>query len=200
MSTEFGVWVAALFTICFFTFLYKENQVFRTVEHIYVGLTAAYTVGFAYHTRIVPTVTTDILQDGKWSYILPIILGLLIYTRYFPQVSWLARYPLSFWVGYGAGMVLAFTVAPLMGQLTALMRSWVDFNAFLLWVFSLAVLIYFFFTVKREYPFIGYPAWLGRWVIVVGLGAAFGNTVLYRWTLFVGRMQFLLFDWLGIGL
>lgn len=200
MSTELGVWVAALFTICFFTFLYKENQVFRTVEHIYVGLTAAYTVGFAYHTRIVPTVTTDILQDGKWSYILPIILGLLIYTRYFPQVSWLARYPLSFWVGYGAGMVLAFTVAPLMGQLTALMRSWVDFNAFLLWAFSLSVLIYFFFTVKREYPFIGYPAWLGRWVIVVGLGAAFGNTVLYRWTLFVGRMQFLLFDWLGIGL
>lgn len=198
MSMEPVVWVAALFTLAFFTFLWKENTVFRTVEHIYVGLTAAYSVGFAYHTRIVPTIRDDILRDGHWSYVLPIILGLLIYTRYFSQISWLARYPLSFWVGYGAGVVLAFQVAPLMGQLVAMMRTWGDLNAFLLWLFSLVVLVYFFFTIKRENPAVGYPAWLGRWVIVVGLGAAFGNTVLYRWTLLVGRMQFLLFEWLGL--
>ncbi len=198
MSTELVVWIAALFTLCFFTFLYKENVVFRTVEHIYIGLTAAYAVGLAFHGRIKPTVMTEILENGYWSYILPIILGLLIYTRYSSQISWLARYPLSVWVGFGAGSVLAFQVAPLMGQLVAMMRTWADLDAFLLWLFSLAVLVYFFFTVKRDNPAVGYSAWLGRWVIVVGLGAAFGNTVLFRYTLLIGRMQFLLFDWLGL--
>ncbi len=198
MSMEPQVWVAALFTLCFFTFLYKENLIFRTVEHIYIGLTAAYTVGLAYHSRVLPTIQTDLLERGYWSYVIPILLGLLIYTRYFPQVAWLARYPLSFWVGYGAGVVLAFQVGPLMGQLVAMMRTWADLNAFLLWAFSMCALIYFFFTIKRENPAVGYPAWLGRWVIVIGLGAAFGNTVLYRWNLLIGRMNFLLFDWLGL--
>ncbi|MHB9059807.1 MAG: hypothetical protein ACYC53_13430, partial [Bacillota bacterium] len=71
-------------------------------------------------------------------------------------------------------------------------------NNVLFWVFLLTALSYFFFTVKRENKLVGWPAWFGRWVIMVGLGAAFGNTVMARISLFIGRLQFLFINWLQI--
>jgi hypothetical protein len=41
-------------------------------------------------------------------------------------------------------------------------------------------------------------AGIGIWFIMVAFGASFGYTVMARISLLIGRMQFLLHDWLGI--
>ncbi len=209
--TPTAAWVGAIATFACLSYLWAENPVFRAAEHLFVGLATGFGVVGNWDQYIKPTIQTDILKDGKFIYIVPIVIGLLIYFQYFPKMSWLARYPMSFWVGYGVGYTLAFQPAVLMKQIVDSYGSKFavsakgggiiftqTLNNILFWVFLLTALSYFFFTVKRENKLLGWPAWFGRWVIMVGLGAAFGNTVMARISLFIGRLQFLFRDWLHI--
>ncbi len=201
--TRAQIWAAALCTIAVYTYLYKENPIWRWAEHTFVALATGYAVAYNFHKYIKPTIITDI-PGGKWHLIIPLIMGLLIYTMWFPRYSWLARIPISFWVGYGAGYVLGYNVSPFLGQVRgnfialAGMSGWEAFSNILLVVGVLAVLMYFFFTVRRTSAVVQAGSTLGRYVIMVALGASYGNTVLYRFTLFLGRMQLLLLDWLQL--
>ena len=199
ISTDPMIWVGAIATIAVFSWLYKDNPAWKVTEHAYVGMTAAYTIGYQWHSRIVPTIQNDILRDGTFSYIIPILIGLAIYTRFVPSVSWLSRYPLSLWVGYGAGMVLAFNVPPMMGQIVGTFRLFDSVDNIIFWICTVSTLMYFFFTISRDNPVVKYGAVIGRWAIMVALGTSFGNTVIYRYNLMLQRINFLLLDWLQLG-
>jgi hypothetical protein len=60
-----------------------------------------------------------------------------------------------------------------------------------------STLIYFFFSRERK-GIIKPTANLGVIFIMLGFGASFGYTVMARISLLIGRLQFLLGDWLGI--
>lgn len=60
---------------------------------------------------------------------------------------------------------------------------------------TFTALVYFLFTLEKK-GVQGKISSMGRWVMMVAFGAAFGNTVMARVSLFLGRMQFLLGDWL----
>ena len=60
---------------------------------------------------------------------------------------------------------------------------------------TVCALIYFFFSVPHRGP-VGHLASAGVWVLMVGFGASFGYTVMARLSLLIGRVQFLLGDWL----
>ena len=45
---------------------------------------------------------------------------------------------------------------------------------------------------------IGGVSVIGVWFLMIAFGASFGYTVMARMSLLIGRMQFLLKDWLGI--
>ncbi len=192
------IWTGALFTLAVFSYLYAENPAWRIAEHIYVGMTAAYTVAYQFHNTIKPTIMEDMLVDGSWGMLIPMIVGLLIYTRYFPSVSFLQRYPLSLWVGYGAGLVMAYAVPPLMTQIVGNFRTFDSFDNVVYWIATVCTLIYFFFTVKRTNPVIKYGAAIGRWAMMIAFGVSFGQTVIYRYNLFLSRMEYLLTDWLQL--
>jgi hypothetical protein len=61
----------------------------------------------------------------------------------------------------------------------------------------ISTLIYFFFSRERK-GIIKPTASLGVIFIMLGFGASFGYTVMARISLLIGRLQFLLGDWLGI--
>jgi hypothetical protein len=60
-----------------------------------------------------------------------------------------------------------------------------------------AVLVYFFFSVEHS-GVIGAVSRIGIWFLMVAFGASFGFTIMARISLLIGRMQFLLGDWLNI--
>ncbi len=194
------IWVGALATLAVFSFLYQDNPAWKVTEHAYVGLTAAYTIGQQFHNFIKPTVMDRIIGDGYWSYVIPALIGLAIYTRYSASLNWVSRYPLSLWVGYGAGMVLAYRPAVLFGQITGTFRVFDGADNILFWICCVTTLMYFFFTISRENPVVNYGASIGRWAIMVALGTAFGNTAIYRFNLLLQRINYLFFEWLQIGL
>ena len=40
VSGDIGVWVAAVLTLCIFSFLYKDNPFYKFAEHLFVGVSA----------------------------------------------------------------------------------------------------------------------------------------------------------------
>ncbi|MCK4255686.1 hypothetical protein KAX35_02265, partial [candidate division WOR-3 bacterium] len=61
----------------------------------------------------------------------------------------------------------------------------------------IATLLYFYFSIEHK-GFIGKVANVGIWYIMLAFGAGFGYTVMARVSLLIGRLQFLLHDWLGV--
>jgi len=205
ISGDVQTWIGAIATIAVYSYLFAENPFWRLIEHLFIGMAAAYTVAYQFNNHIKPYVLTNIGENGEYTLIIPIILGLLVYARYSKSIGWLARYPLSFWVGYGAGMVLSTVVAVLLTQVTATFLPFygngsllADFSNIVFWLAAVTTLMYFFFTVRRENVLVKYGAGMGRWAIMITLGAAFGNTCLFRYNLFLGRMRFILVNWLEL--
>ena len=60
----------------------------------------------------------------------------------------------------------------------------------------LSTLIYFYFS-KEHVGVLGVTAKVGIWFIMISFGAHFGYTVMGRVSLLIGRVQFLIDDWLG---
>lgn len=188
----------AFFTIALLSVAFKDNPVYRFVEHLYVGIYAGYMVVINWFNYGRPTLFTTIAKEGKWTYIIPVIIGLMIYTRYFKSIAWMSRYTMSFLLGVGAGYVLTKDFKSLfITQITATFRPLTTFNDIVLVVGVIGTLVYFFFTAERKGP-VGFMGQIGKWVMMIAFGSAFGNTVMARVSLFLGRMQFLLGDWLGM--
>ena len=61
----------------------------------------------------------------------------------------------------------------------------------------LAALSYFYFSKEHKGAF-GAFARIGVWVLMVTFGAGFGYTVMGRIALLVGRIEFMLVDWLRV--
>ena len=166
-----------------------------------------------FSNTIKPGITVNMMRNGDWWEILPILLGLLIYFQPFRDVRWLSRFPMAFTIGYAAGMNLTIrTFMPILAQVKSSMIPWVVFNngtfsffdSFTNTVFSISLLlalIYFIFSFN-----IGtgtgtsslYMMRAARYVFMITFGCSFGATVMSRSSLFQGRVEFLLVEWLGI--
>ncbi|RKZ03291.1 hypothetical protein DRQ21_06120 [Candidatus Fermentibacteria bacterium] len=209
MSETIGIWVAAIFTIGIYSFLYKENPLYRLSEHLVVGISTGFGIAVTFTQVLKPKLIEPIAagEHGAWLLLIPAILGLLYITRFFPSVAWLSRYPMAFLMG--AGMGIGFPLSMKASVLRQLEASLVPiYEAGMPWdvvvgnvvmvLGTLAALIYFFFSKPHKGPFFGTGSKIGIWVIMVGFGATFGFTVMGRISLLIGRIQFLLGDWLHI--
>jgi len=50
MTTNIGTWIAAVCTLAMFSFLVKENKIFRAFQHLYVGVAAGYGIVFQWNS------------------------------------------------------------------------------------------------------------------------------------------------------
>ena len=198
VSTDIGVWIAALLTIAATSYVFKDNPAFKFAEHTFIGAAAGYSV--AYSLNQLRMIGIEPMTAGTYHYIIPMILGLTVYFQYSRQYYWVARYGVAFMTGQGIGMAMRAKIrSDFIIQLRATTAS-ID-TAFGLIVFVLVItgLLHFVFTVRRvqSEPFTTLMK-IGRYGILIALGASFGNTVMTRLGQYQGRMIFLLSEWLGI--
>lgn len=67
------------------------------------------------------------------------------------------------------------------------------------WVFVatlVSVMSYFFFSFRREPSVVTGVRRLGRWLLMLGFGAFFGNTVMSRMSFLLDRLMFLVDEWI----
>ena len=203
--TLLGTWIAAFLTLCIFSFLYRDNPLFRFAEALFAGVSLGYYIGQTADQTLKPNLVLPLVHDFRHNVdlIVPMLLGLNLYTRYVPKISWMARLSLGIYVGYytGINMVqkLQGEVVPQAGatMLNLFGHGFLaTINAIVIFVGVLAVLLYFFFSVEHK-GIAGRVSRLGIWYLMLGFGAAFGYTVMGRVSLLIGRMNFLVTDWVG---
>src|SRR5678815_5948610 len=113
MSIELiiGAWVATGLTLFIFTFLYKDNPLFKLAEHLYVGVSVGYTIVKTWDSVIVRLIYRLIVDQGEIGLLIPVAIGLLMLTRYVPRAAWMSRYAFAFIVGLGSGLAIPRTIS-----------------------------------------------------------------------------------------
>jgi hypothetical protein len=201
MINLIGTWLAATLTIAILSFLYKDNPLYKLAEHIYVGVSAAFWVIYFWAFDLKPMLVDRFLTETgweKWILILPAFLGVLMLTRFFPKISWISRIPLAFTIGIGAGLGITGSIQGfLIPQIGSTILPLNSINNILIVVGVLSTILYFYFSRELKGIFrAGFR--LGIIFIMVAFGASFGYTVMARVSLLIGRIFFLLSDWLRV--
>jgi len=205
--SSFGVWIGAFCTLAIWSFLYKDNPFYKIAEQVFVGISAAYWFIYTIYNILIPNFFDKLITDfqANWLLLIPGILGMMMVLRIFPKFEWLGKYPLSLMVGTTAGLgIIMYLKTDVLSQVVSTMInpfSYVSvlsiFGAFILIIGTLSGLVYFYFSKKHE-GFIGGVARLGIIFLMISFGASFGYTAMARISLLIGRLQFLLGDWLGL--
>ncbi len=197
MSADLGVWLAAVLTIAAYSFLWKENRLYRAVEHIFVGIGAGYSVAMGYN-NIIGKAWDPITKKGQFYLIIPVLMGVLLFARFVKSISWASRIPLAFIVGMGAAVALRGAIEQqFVKQIQATMIPLNTINNAIVVLGTVGVLSYFFFTFPKNRA-LTVSTNIGRWIMMVTFGAAFGNGVMGRISLSIGIMQFLFGDWIKL--
>ena len=189
--------VAALLTLSIFSFLYKDNPFYRFAEALLVGVSMGYAIPLVYENAFIPYVYTPIFLGHRFSLIIPAILGILYIFRFSKNLSWLVRYPIVFGMGIvGMGVPMSIHSSVLV-QMRSAMLPLNTVNTALIFIGTVTILLYFFFS-KDHKGVYGKFTNVGVWYMMIGFGASFGYTVMARISLLIGRIQFLVGDWLGL--
>jgi len=206
ISTDPWVWIAAILTLCIFSFLYRENPFYRFAEHLFVGVSAGYGVAVYFNNAIWPNLVIPVFVQHNYLFIIPGIIGAFFFFRFVPKISYLILIPMAFLLGVGNGMGLAPTIQTdiirqmqsTVGDATSLgMGGWTLAWGIISFLGVIATLSYFFFS-REQKGALKVSANIGIWFIMIGFGASFGNTVMARISLLIGRVQFLLTDWIHV--
>lgn len=212
MSHEIGVWIAAFLTIAVFSFLYKDNPLYRLAEHIFVGVSSAWLFATYFHSDILEDMLLKIFP--QWFHRLAPpdyyavgggIIGLMILSRLIPGMAWLSRWGIAFVVGFQTGLQLfsaiqAFLIEQLKATMVPLFVPKNVLAAVKNWIIGIGTfsgLTYFYFS-KEQKGWFGVLTRVGIWFLMVSFGAAYGSTVMTRMSVLIGRIYFLFSTWLGV--
>jgi hypothetical protein len=210
LSAEPGVWIGAFLTLGIFSFLYRDNPVYKFCEHLFVGISAGYWVVLTYFATIKPNLIQPLFFvpltfDLHLLLLIPLVLSLFLFSRFFPRGDWLSRWSIAMVLGvYPALRITGFAQGDLVQQINGtILPLWVPGNPMasidniLLIAGLLATLVFFFFSTEHKGA-VGGIAKIGVYFLMVSFGASYGYTVMARISLLIGRVMFLLDNWLGV--
>lgn len=198
----FGAWLSAAMVVWIYSFAYRDNLFYKLAEHMFVGAAAGYSIALSLDSlnrvMIKPAITTPgTFWATSWHYVIPAILGVLMFAKYSRRYYWLARYAVAVNIAVGTGLALrTVPIANITRQITAtIVPLWGSdpvtvLNNWLLVLITIGALIYFLFTIfprrvegARPSPlYYVYRAfyYIGIYGMMVGFGALFANTIMTR--------------------
>jgi len=207
-SALIGTWLAALLTLGIMSFIYKDNLYYKVCEAIFIGISAGYWFITYFWDSLYRKAWVGIVHQGDYILLGGVILGAMMLTRLFGKIGWIARWPLAFIVGATAGlkMMVYFTtnaMAQVHGTVNDMMAAFSGGDLYdligrlVILIGTVTGLIYFYFSKEHKGVF-GGVAKVGTWFLMITFGASFGYTVMSRMSLLLGRIDFLLTDWLKL--
>jgi hypothetical protein len=134
----------------------------------------------------------------------------MMLARLIPRLAWMSRWPIAFTVGVGTGSsvprgIQAFLLTPLGATLVPIVvhqatpPTAVDWPASIgnvvLIVGVACTLAYFYFSRPHLGAF-GVFSRIGIWYLMIAFGSGFGYTVMARESLLIGRIIFLIDQWI----
>lgn len=198
--------MAAFGTLAIYSMLYKENPAYRLAEHIFIGAAAGYSVYYAW-TQVLKPLWLDRIIEGQWYWIFALIAGSMFYFIYSQRYVWISRIIFGALLGLIAGVAFkgfaGINIDRIYASFKPIYRAGMtagdSLNNLLFIIVLLTVMAYFIFSFEHRNRATRIPAQMGRWFLMFAFGAMFGSTVMARMSLLIGRVYFLLSDWLHIA-
>jgi hypothetical protein len=193
-----GIWTSFLLTLAIFSYpLFKENRLYRFAEHTTIAFALA-VISLGNIDGLIRGPVLPSIMEGKILLVVPVILGLAMYSQLHPKYSWVSRYPIAILVGSSIGLGMAGLVIPrvtsqvistITSPATGGVMDWFNFS--FIAIGTICSVLYFLLTYGHK-GMLTHPTRLGRFFIMFGLGSLFGNTVLFRMSMLSSRVKFLL--------
>ncbi len=199
ISRDIGTWVAAFMMLSLFSFLWKENPCSKIAQSIYVGAGAGFFLAQSY--KNINDMVVYRFREGQISVLIPTLLGILLFAQLSEKYAYLARFGTALPLGMGAGIALrALPSAQILSQIRATVESLNSINNIVILVGVVTTLFYFLFTVftDSKNAIVRSSAEIGKYFMMVAFGLTFGTAVFGQISTYLGALQILLGDWLGL--
>ena len=189
--------ITALLTLAIYTILVGDNPVYKFAEHLLLGLSIGYSLVITVKSILIPQAITP-LAEGSLAAVIPIVLGSVMFLRIHPKLAGWSQIPLALLIGAGAGAAIpAMMQARVLKQVSATISGSGTVDGVIILLGVLVTTMYFVFTRPHSGAW-GRAAVAGRYFMMIFFGATFAYTVMSRMALLIGRLEFLLSDWLGV--
>jgi hypothetical protein len=187
-SEIMAAWTFALFSLAILSYLWKLNYVYKIAETFAVGSYLAHSFINTWSGSI-EGICLQPLLAGEVVRIIPLIFGLLIFTRLSRPYAWISRYPTALLAGVGTGVMFGATFdAQILTQLGMTAQAFIDkdiLSALVILVGGFATLTYFIYT-QEHTGALGISARLGRVFAMFSFGMNYAAELIWYLTLVVG--------------
>jgi hypothetical protein len=196
--------VGGILTLAILSFLYRDNPVYKMAESLLIGVSIGYFLVVTWTNTLMDLLFEPLFGDGRWPLIIPFALGLLMFGRFHRKTAGLSRIPMGVLIGSGAGVAIpAMLEARTLRQVSATIGPLftadigLDISMIVVLAGVITTLMYFYFS-REHAGWWGRGAKIGTYFLMIFFGTTFGYTVMSRMSTFIGRMEFLLSDFLRI--
>jgi len=211
------LWVGAIVTLAVFSYLAKDNAVYRLVQQAALGASVGIGVVIAWQQVLYPNWWSQIAEAWagtkppiQYLWLLALIPGSLWYFQFSRRWFWLSTLVSALFIGAAAGLAFKDQMLLMMPQISGSLKplnpfagpggfTWSYFGTcvsnLIFLVALLTTLMYFFFSLRTENRLVRVSMRAGRIMLMIALGAMFGNTVMTRMAYLIERIQFLYEDW-----
>ena len=208
---ELGFSVGLVLTLMVYSYLIRDNLLYRIAVYLFVGLTAGFIAIVTIEGVLLPWFDLTLGMEDAEGYtlaFLPVLVVALLAFRWTRRWGCFANLGMSFLIGVGGAVAL---VGALTGTLIPLSVATINegdststLRAVVIAIGVASSLIYFQYLARRTHAgHIERPR-LVRWISLVGegfimvtLGAIYAAAILTSLTIFTDRLAFVLTELLG---
>ena len=197
--------VGLLLTLLVFSYLIGDNVLFRIAIYVFIGVSSGYAAVVIFYSVLMPRISQLRMDDPMQLGIglIPFILGLTLFAKLSPRISWLGGFAMALVAGVGAATALSGAmVGTLIPQTSAAMSAFASFSiqplieGAVMLGGTILTLAYFQFsarraadgTVRRNVIF-ELLASIGRVFIAITLGVFFGGVYTAALTAMIERLS-----------
>jgi len=219
VTDSLGFFVAAILTLCVFSYLLGDNVLYRLAEHLFVAVALGYVFIVALHQVLWAKLLSPMLgalDDGNMGRVLlllvPLVLGLLLLfksSRRAGPLSWFGNLSVAFLLGVGAAVAIAGgligTLLPQVGGASDVTRYMTRYGTVLgllsgivAIVGTVGVLLHLTFgsgegrLAQFRSSLVRVWGGVGWLFVLIAFGALLATVFLSRLPLLMGRIQFLI--------
>lgn len=202
ISLNVETWIAAMWIFIVLSFTIKDNPLFRFAQATMIGTTTGVLTAIGID-NIRRLSFLPLVRDGAYLNIIPLLIGLLLFTRINRRYAHLSRIPLALMLGVGIGAGITRNISSMIiGQISGIMKPFptgamgiINLAIFLAGLFG--TILVFTYTTKRVGTF-GTATKIGQHIIVFALGAHMGSAITMRATTVIQRLQLIFYNLLGL--